>query len=183
MTISIIASGQSAENWTPEGLSIGCNDAGKWGNLLDAILVCNRPEQFSKERMEIIKNTKVEKFYSNKSNWSQWFPKWEKVPLVTWYGSYNPKQVYSSNTSPFIAISLAAKLGAKKIVLWGVDFVNHKTYSAGNPQTQREVKAYLELIEAMKPHGVSVYLGAKGTAFDDHIQLDLKPICTPMGLL
>jgi hypothetical protein len=168
-TVHIIGCGDSAKHWSGQGPSIGVNDAGKWGYKLDSLVVCNRPQQFSKERLETIINTKVENFYSWRSVWMDWFPQWTKINLVPWYGSINPKQVYSSNTSPFIAISLAYMLGYDEIVLWGVDMSNHKVFHSHNPETQREADTYMQLINEMK--GVDVYLGANGSVFDNYIRL------------
>lgn len=163
-TIHIIACGESAKHWKGQGHSLGVNDAGKWGYSLGSLLVCNRPAQFNKERFETIINTNVKNFYSHKSVWLDWFPDWKKINIVPWYGTMNPRQVYSSDTSPFIAISLAYSLGYYEIVLWGVDMKNHKVFHNNNPQTQREVSIYMEMIREMK---ADVYLGANGTAFDN----------------
>lgn len=167
MTVDIVATGQSSQNWKRHDFAIGVNDCWKLGKETDALVVCNRPEQFKGDRFEIIKNSKPKEFYSHKSNWSEWFPKWKKLNLAPWYGTINPGQVYNSDTSPFIAISLAYTLGAKTIILWGVDFINHHLYNPGNPETKKEIVRYLELIAALNEKGVEVYLGASGTAFDN----------------
>lgn len=181
MTYTIIATGSSAQNFIPRGHVIGCNDAARLGKL-DSLVVCNRPQQFSKERYEIIKNTKVENFYSHKSAWAKEFPSWQKINLTPWYGTYHKGQIYSSNSSPIIAITLVVKLGAKDIIMWGADFKNHAIFHEGNPQTKREVEVYIDLYHALKQCGVSLYIGATGTAFDCIIPewskaYDFKP-CT-----
>jgi hypothetical protein len=170
MIYSIIACGDSAKDWIPRGVCLGVNDAAKWGKPLDALLVCNRPEQFETERLDTIINTRA-RFFSNKANWVRWFPGWEKVSMVTWYGNYNPKQVYSSGTSPFIAITLAAKLGAKDIILWGVDMLVHHIYNTKNPQTDREIRNYLQLFDALAEKEIRVWLGSKGSCFDNYLPL------------
>lgn len=168
---TIVGCGDSAKNWTPRGHSIGVNDAWKWGQPTDSLLICNRPTQFSPERLDVILSSKPKTFYSHKSNWAYNFPDWKKIPMIPWYGSINPGSVYYSNTSPFIAMSLAYTLGAKDIILWGVDFKNHSLFNDDNPiPTKKEVGIYMELVERLGEKGVSVWLGAKGTAFDDLIQ-------------
>lgn len=173
MTISVVACGPTAEGWhnTPCDLSIGCNDAAKWGQKLDSLVVCNRPQQFSKERYEIIKNTKCENFYSHKSAWVKEFPAWKKINLTPWYGTYHKGQIYSSNSSPIIAITLAAKLGAKEIIMWGVDMVSHHIFSTSNPQTKKEVEVYLQIYDALKANGIRLWLGSYGTALDKYVPL------------
>lgn len=169
MTFTIIATGSSAQNFVPRGHVMGCNDAAKWGKPLDSLVVCNRPQQFSKERYEIIKNTKCENFYSHKSAWVKEFPAWKKINLTPWYGTYHKGQIYSSNSSPIIAITLAAKLGAKDIIMWGCDFKNHHIFNASNPQTKKEVDVYRALIDQLVKNGIFVWLGNTGTAFDVHL--------------
>jgi hypothetical protein len=171
LTVDIVATGSSSKNWKQHDYSIGVNDCWKLGKPTDALVVCNRPEQFSRDRFEIIKNSTPKDFYSHKSNWSEYFPKWKKLNLVPWYGTLHPKQIYHSDTSSFIALSLAYNLGAKKIIMWGVDLMDHHIYNPFNPQRNREVEAHLQLIGALKEKGVEVYLGANGTAFDDKLKV------------
>jgi hypothetical protein len=181
MTFTIIASGSSAKDWQPHGTCIGVNDAFKFGKAFHYLLICNRPDQFTKERMAIIKKTPHERFYCNKSNWSLIFPNWIKVNLVTFYGLIRRNQVYSANTSPFIAISLAYTLGATKIILWGVDFKNHSTFNESNPQTEREIETYLSLFKELKELGVEIFIGSLGSAFDNHLPLLPKYISENIG--
>lgn len=172
---TIVACGDSAKDWQSVGYSIGVNDCWKWGKPTDALLVCNRPETFSKERQEIIRQSKPAEFYCNKATWSEWFPNWKKVRIHPWNGTLHqwPRtdgpSAYSYNTSPIIAITLAYNLGATEIIIWGVDLVNHQVFNASNPETKREVKAYLEVFEALKEKGVSVYRGADGGVFDEYL--------------
>lgn len=170
MIVDIVASGASGSNWEQHDLSIGINDCWKWGKPTDALVICNRPEQFAKERLHTIINSKPKDFYSWKPCWSQWFPNWKKINLIPWYGTLHKGQIYESHTGPFIAMSLAFKLGATDIILWGVDFKNHSIFNESNPETDKEVNMYLELIEEMKEQGTNVWLGANGSVFDNLIQ-------------
>lgn len=171
MTVDIIGCGQSAQNWEKHGYSIGVNDAGKWGKPLDALLVANFPTRFTPERHKIITETKVDKFYTSFNQWSAWFPDLIKIKYVGWYGVIRPNQIYYANTSPFIAISLAYTLGAKKIALWGVDMLNHQVFNSSNPETVKEINMYMDLIRELKELDVEVYLGSKGSVFDNLIPI------------
>lgn len=168
---TIVGLGSSAQDFISRGHVIGCNDAAKWDKPLNSLLVCNRPQQFSKERYEVIKNTKCENFYSHKSAWKVEFPNWKKINIIPWYGVYNPGQIYCSNSSPIIAITLAAKLGAKDIIMWGVDMVSHHIFFEGNPQTGKEVMIYLKLWEEFRVAGINLWLGNEGTAFDNYFPI------------
>lgn len=169
---TIVACGDSAKDWVQTGTSIGVNDSWRWGKPTDALLVCNKPTDFKHDgRLQVITESKPKTFYSHKGNWAYAFPEWKKISLVHWYGVIRKGQQYSSNSSPFIALSLAWNLGAKDIIMWGVDMVNHKTFNPDNPYRDKEVKVYMELIAALKEEGVSVWLGSKGGAFDNLIPI------------
>lgn len=168
MIYTVIATGSSALNFTPRGHVIGCNDASRFGKL-DSLVVCNRPQQFSKERYEIIKNTQCENFYSHKQGWSKEFPSWTRISLVTWYGHYRKGQIYSSNSSPIIAITLAVKLGAKDIIMWGCDFKDHHIFNDSNPQTQKEITVYRELFDGLMQADIRLWLGSNYGALSEYI--------------
>lgn len=170
-TYSIIGCGQTAKDWIPRGHSIGVNDAWKWGKPTDSLLCCNRPTNFNQDRLRVITGSKPKTFYSHKAYWSYAFPEYEKLNIVCWYGTLYRPQVYFANTSPFIAMSLAFHLGAKEIILWGVDLKDHNIWHEDNPETKKEVGRYMELIREMELQGCKVYLGAKGTAFDELIPI------------
>lgn len=169
--VTIVALGETAKDWIPRGHLIGCNDAFRWGKPTDSLLVCNRPSNFTEERLKIITESKPKTFYSHKSNWAYAFPDWKKINLCQWYGRLVKGMHYSSNTSPFIALTLAYNLGAKDIIMWGVDFKTHSLWSEENPYTKKEVDTYMELITALKEQGVKVWLGEKGGAFDNLLQV------------
>lgn len=174
---SVVATGDSAKDWVPNGHSIGVNDCWKFSKPTDSLLICNRPQQFSADRLKIITESKPKDFYSHKSNWKEYFPLWKKVRLHTWSGTLQDwhrsdgPSAYSSNTSPLIAITLAYNLGAKDIILWGVDFRNHSMYNDNNPATKREVGVYLDVFAALKERGVNIYLGRMGSVFDSVLSL------------
>lgn len=69
----------------------------------------------------------------------------------------NPNCVYFSNTSPFVAISLAAYMGAKLIKLYGVDFNNHSVYHPGNGnEFTHEIEAYKHLFGQLRNRGITI---------------------------
>lgn len=181
-TFSIIATGDSAEHWTTNGYSLGVNDCWKWGKPTDGLLICNRPAEFNYERTKIIQSAKPKDFYCHKASWGHLFPDWKRVRLHVWNGVLHtwPRtdgpSAYSYNTSPIIAITLAYNLGAKEIILWGVDFRNHHLFNDHNSETKREVRTYMEVFEALREKGVSVWRGADGSVFDEHLPIYNKQL-------
>lgn len=171
MTYNVVACGQTGSQWDGTGISIGVNDAWKWGKPTTHLLLANRPHSFSPQRFQTIINSKPERFYCDKADWQQYFPDWIKLRLKPWYGSFFKENFYYSDTSPFIAICLAANLGAKEIVLWGVDFIDHHMYNGGNPQTKREIERYKELITELRAQGIETFLGAPGSALESFLPI------------
>ncbi len=180
MTFTIVGCGQTASDWIPRGTSIGVNDCWKWGKPTDALLVCNRPQEFGIERLKVITSSKPKTFYTHKklAVWSFAFQNIKRLRLQNWDRNFIPRMdrfpleervIYSSNTVSFIALSLCYQLGATEIIMWGVDFVNHNTFHTDNPETAKEVNRHLELIAALKEQGVNVWLGKEGTAFDGRV--------------
>lgn len=180
MTISIIGCGDTAKDWIPRGHTLGVNDSWKWGKPTDSLVICNRPTNFTNDRLKTIVESKPKTFYSHKSNWAYVFPAWQRIRLKEWIGDFQPRMdklplgdrhCYYSNTISFIALSLCYQLGATEIIMWGCDFVNHKLFHAGNPETEKEVRKHLELIRCLNDHGVKVWLGAEVTAFDGKLEV------------
>jgi|SRR6188768_1728024 len=125
MTISVIGCGKTADGWfnTSHDLSIGCNDCAKFGKDPDWLVVINRA--FTPERENTIKETKAKKVFTTIKYWKDHFKDAENLRLQQ-FGKYLKKgHVYSSKTSPFVALSLAFNAGAKNVILWGVDLNSH----------------------------------------------------------
>ena len=171
MTIHILACGESAKHYKGQSPCIGVNDCAKWGFEPEYLLLLNLPFQFTKERFEFIKDSKPSKVYTNSP------AQWEKVftdrPVLgfesrSWSHSNRLQKIsqnylYHSKTSPFSAISLAYQFGAEEIVLWGVDFVNHRVYSPGKDMFANEISSYKSFCMSLKEAGVNIYLGSEGS--------------------
>ena len=72
----------------------------------------------------------------------------------------------SHNNSPYVAIQVAAKLGAKTIVLHGVDLNEHKTLSKFLNGT---IARYLTLGTALQAHGIELYVGSSKSFLSNFI--------------
>lgn len=173
MLCSIVACGSSAQEWhkTPCDLSIGVNDMFKFGHQPDQLVVVNFPSKFDKTRMDTILRTRPKKMFSHTSRWGAHFSNCEVIKLCPFNGYVRDNLIYSCRTSPMVAISLALKQGAREIVLFGVDFKNHKAYSDSNKNGIHEITTYLKFFKRIEEKGVKIYLGAKETAFDNHLPL------------
>jgi hypothetical protein len=178
MTIHIIGTGETAKKWDGSGPSIGVNDCAKWGYPVNYLLLLNQPHQFQSSRLETIISTKAGQVYTNvPSSWEKYFQHVNQVYFRSWSsGSKVSKNtLYHSKTSPFVGISLAYSWGFNKIVLWGVDFVNHHRYGKDQSGHVQEMMRYMSFIKALKDQ-VKVFIGSKGTAFDDHLPVWSKEL-------
>lgn len=156
--MNIVACGITGSTWNGEGGSIGVNDCERFGHKVASLVVVN--SDFELPRLQIIKNTIAPAgFYSQLTYWFNQ-PNYKPLPpMKRFTGRENKTEtgwVYSSRTSPFIAISLAAFLGHQEIVLYGVDFDAHPIVTG--ERLAREVTAYKKLIDFLHIRGVNVFL-------------------------
>jgi hypothetical protein len=172
MLVSVIGCGQSAIEWyrTPCNLSIGCNDMLKFGHQPDQLVLVNFEHKFSPDRLKTILKTKA-KVWTHTSTWKKAFPNAEVIRLTPFNGHVRQGLIYSLRTSPVVAISLAVKQGATDIVLFGVDFLNHKSIRTGTRAGDHEVKCYLKLFQRLNEKGINVHVGAAGSCFDNQLPL------------
>lgn len=171
MLFTIVASGQSAAGWIARGTCIGSNDCLKFGHDVDILILVNKPHKFG-DRIHTIKKSKAKVLTNSVAQWKPYFQNCEKIQRLISFNKLVLKNfIYSSKTSPIVCISLAVKMGATEIILWGVDFINHKSYSKGTKKGQMEIDLYKRFFKQLELKGIKVYLGAKGTAFDNYLPL------------
>lgn len=172
MTVSVIGLGESAREWykTPCDLSIGVNDVLKFNHDVDQLVIVNFPRKFTPERMKYILDAKA-KVWTHTSAWKTHFPNAVLLRLSPWTGFIRRDHIYSTKTSPMVAMSLAVKQGATDIILWGCDFRNHRAYTDKTKDGIHEIKNYLKFFEAAKKLGVKIWRGADGSAFDSSLPL------------
>lgn len=171
MTIHVIGAGSTAQSWDGNGYSIGCNDCERWGDRVEELILVNRPEKFTPERLEVICKSKAQVFSHKPADWILYFPNVKELPLSHFMGRVKTGQIYKSSTSPFIAISKAFEMGATEIVIWGVDFVNHGIFKPESSALKNELFNYERLIKGIEAHGIKVYLGASGSALEQFVSV------------
>lgn len=184
MTVSVIGCGDSAKEWfkTPVHMSIGVNDAFKFGHQFDYLVCVNSPLKFFPsakngrvDRLKTITETKPKKFYCHDSRWKDHFANYQLLTMRPFIGKYIKGRIYSSKTSPFVAITLAASLGATEIIIWGVDMITHHKFSALAPAKHQrdfdlELSYYMILFEELEKHGIKCYVGNENTVLKRYLQ-------------
>jgi len=180
MICSIVACGPSASDWwnTPCDYSIGCNDAFKFGYGFDELLIVNSPKMFTPERLEVIKKTKCDKVKTNSGNWDKIFPQQEIIRLQS-FGKFLKKgHIYSSKSSPFVAMSLSFNMGATDVILHGVDMETHNIFSPNNRHGSNEHRMFnyelrniQNFTRMMVDQGTKVWLGKKEGALTQFLNV------------
>lgn len=168
MTASVIGCGKSAEGWqnTPCDLSIGCNDVRRFGFEVDWLVVVNR--HFEPIRDHVIKSSMPERFLTNSAAyWPKFFPKAEVLRMQP-YGKYLKKgHVYSSKTSPFVAMSLAFNAHADTIILHGVDMVDHPNIKGKT--LNYELRQYERFCRQLNDLNTKVFVSSKESKLSEFL--------------
>lgn len=164
MTIHVLGLGDSLEHYKPDNnITIGVNDIHKFIKT-DYVVCVDHLFAFSKDRLETILKTRCKGFYSQIVDWGMVIPNFKLIEFNSGRGLLheldNNKFCYSNN-SPFVACILAYKLGAKNIVLHGVDLIDHP-HIKGNSK-EKALLDYKNLNKAFKSRGVNLFVGSKDT--------------------
>lgn len=181
MIISVVACGPSAKDWfnTPHDYSVGVNDCFKWGKTVDALILINDPKNFEPKkdngftnRLKVIKESKPGLVITNdRMNWKKHFPETtvEEVKTVAFWKRFQNERLHHSRTSPFVAINYAFNIGAKEIIVWGVDFIDHPNFPKEKRETDFEIEQYMKLIDHIQNKGVKVWIGNKNTQLNKYL--------------
>lgn len=158
MVISISACGESGFDWgkTPCDYSIGVNDFFKFGYPANELLLVNSPKSFTPDRLETIKSTKFDKVLTHSGTWDKIFPQNERIRMQSFSKHLEKGHVYSSKTSPFVAMSLAFNLGATDIILHGVDLIDHPAIK--DKLLNYEIRNIQSFTKLLKDQGCNVWL-------------------------
>lgn len=166
MTAHIVGCGESGAHWPEfwkEGdISLGVNDAGKWGKEFDYLFLIDNIINFRNEpeRIDIIRKSKA-KIVTLGHSWKPIFKDYEVVKVQPFTKHLVKGRLYHSQTSTFVAACYAFNLGATEIILHGVDLNTHKTFSKGKRATDHELFQYKNLGFFMKQQGVLLSISSK----------------------
>lgn len=167
MTCFIIGCGSSGRDWFthPHDVSIGCNDSIKHGRDTDYLVLINALQGFKreKEKLDLIQSSRA-KVLTNSDSWKSMFRDYEKIKLVTFHKHIKKGIVYSSKSSPFVAASIAFNMGAKDIVLFGVDMNTHHLFNPENKLRDYEVRNFERLSKLMAAQGTTMWISSNESA-------------------
>lgn len=171
MICNILASGPSGAKWDGTGYSIGVNDCEKFGKPVNRLIVVN--DSFEPSREVFIRKSRAsDGFFSQLPYWD-FHPNFKDIGDMKRFTNKVTKGVlYHSNTSPFIAISMAFNLGYNELTLWGIDFEKHPIVNGDS--LEREIETYLRFIECLRNQKVSVVLGHNSGVFSKLLPIKQK---------
>lgn len=165
MTIHVIGKGESKEFFKYDGnITIGVNDVNKWIKT-DHIVVVD-PMDAYKEGHETFRNSNA-MFWSQLEDNRNYVKNFTLIELARGRGvldEFDSDRFVYSITSPFVAVHLAYKLGAKNIVMWGVDFNTHPNFDTDSLRN-RALKDFGNLRKKLNERGVNFYVGHEMSMF------------------
>lgn len=139
MIANIVALGETAKQWNGEGFSIGVNDCFRWGKPTDNLVLVDSLRSIP-TRKNIVTKSNPEILWSNMSCWT-FHPSFKPLgQTFHWKGRFVPGNLYHSNNSPFIAVTLAYRLGYRTMILWGGRF----EHPQNDKERQRNVREGLK---------------------------------------
>ena len=167
-TITVLATGESLYDYLLHPLdfqTIGVNNIQQFIKT-DYIVCVDLPK--------IICESECRKFYSPYIAWLDLQPYFKLMPLskdgrgnLT---NLNNRRICYSNNSAFVAVVKAFKKGAKRIIIYGADFLTHPDLSK-ELMRKRAVNDFINLHRELNKRGVDLFVGSKKTALYPAIPL------------
>jgi len=156
MTIEVLGLGESLSDYTPNAnITIGVNDI--HSRIKTTYVICiDTFEPFTNDRLNTILNTKCCGFYTHLDCWKS-VQNYTEIKLHR-LAELDSELFRYSNNSPFVACVLAYKLGATKIVLWGVDMNTH--HALNGQSRERAIIDYIKLKEDLLKRGCELVIGS-----------------------
>lgn len=163
-TIIVCGCGESLnELERPEQFTtIGVNDIGRRFHP-NYLVVVNPRAQFAKDRWSFVERSEAGYLFTQLADLPVKHPRVVRFKLGKRGGTdfANPHVLHYTQNSPYVAVCLAAYMGAKRIGLIGVDFTDHHFFGktghyALSPHLPRIDQEYGRLVDALRARGVEV---------------------------
>lgn len=173
MKVHVLGLGETLNEFKPDGnITIGVNDIQRF-HKTDYVVCVDHPDVFNAERLEAIKDSDCIGFYTQLEEWKRYNPNVKIIEFNRGRGlidGIDTDKFCYSNNSPYVACILAYKLGAKEIVLHGVDFNDHPHLNGAS--RDKAFRDYKELQKALNKRGVSIYCNSS----DSYLSTILRPL-------
>ncbi len=173
---AIIACGPTSKFFNGGCGSIGVNDAWKFFRT-DYLLVADPKRNFRNEgRLGYISKCRPDKFfyYYKFAEWKDMHNS-ESYHAIKWAGHLDPNKIYTSMSTPFVALSMAIHLGYEQITVYGADYYNHKNFNPDTRATRNrfdtELRNFSELSAEALKIGVGVFCGHRASALSEVMEV------------
>ena len=173
-TAFILGLGESLKEYDhhPNNITFGVNDI--WSRYKTDYVIClEKPKvmrSITAERLTVIKESRPKQFFTNERGWTEFIPCVYKIELDRNIKLYTGRKFPCSNNSPFVAVAIAASMGFKEIVLYGIDFKTHWQLS-NHPQQKRIIHDYSLLNEELKKKNITLYIGTNKSILSKSLPL------------
>lgn len=123
--------------------------------------------------MAVIRNSKPQMFFTNLPEyWMACFAEDVLRPIEFAMGrgfvdQLDSDKICYSNNSTFVAVVMAFKLGAKRIIMHGVDFIEHKDINGSAFDAAK--KHFTDLRVALNIRGRELYVSSRESRLSDTI--------------
>lgn len=157
MVCHVLGLGKSIHDFKEyEGYRIGVNDIDRY-TYADRVIVVNDFKKLP-ERKHYIDSCRPMDGLWSQLNQFKGHSSYRKLNFTAFNGVFNPKKIYFSKSSPFIALSMAISMGFTEIVLWGVDMVDHPIIKGKTKIV--ELNNFDKLCSEAGKLGVRIYKGS-----------------------
>jgi len=175
-TIEVLGLGPTLRYYKPDknNTTVGVNDIFAF-HRVDNLLVLDSKDSFTPERFHIIVNSTPRRFYSSLLEWEimPFFSHIQKAPKPGDLSYLDTDLLPFHVDSSFSAACLAYKLGAKRIIMHGVDLKDHpdlKHY--WNQGIIQDV--YMRLWKELYERYVDLFVGSEESPLSEFIPIIIK---------
>jgi SAM-dependent methyltransferase len=163
-TVVVCGCGRSLNAFSqwPYCVTIGVNDVGRRFDPTYLVVV-NPPGQFSGDRFRFVADSRARFLFTQRDDLGRVDPPLVKFRLGRVAGTHfdDPEVLHYAQNSPYVALCLAAHMGATRIGLIGIDFTEHHFFSqTGVHPLSRQLavidRQYAALRQALRARGITV---------------------------
>lgn len=163
--IHVIGKGESKDFFINDGnVTIGVNNVNKWIRT-DHVVIMDNVKNYPEWHETLLKSGAM--FWCNLKENKKYVRNFTLIELSRGRGvlsDFDTDKFVYSITSPFLAVHLAYKFGATKIVMWGVDFNTHENFNTDKLRN-RALKDFRNLREKLNERGCELYVGNEISMF------------------
>lgn len=177
MKAAVLGLGESLKEFSGGfDFTVGVNDIFRY-HKTDYLVVVDRQERFTQERLHVISMSTPEIFFSHHEVWKNSLAKkfckliFGQRSNLDSLGEVFPYEIPEqfacphSISSPYVAACIAYKLGAAEIKLFGCDYLQHPNLK-DKAKLERVKKDFAELKRELNKRGVQITC-ASGSALTD----------------